>query len=149
MPLYWFTLFLKVRLRGRRSKNPRFCPTWNTPNRRAMFQEPPRKFHLEHAREGGAPIAMAGGEVDLHRVRLMSLLNELIREHGQRLAHAGTGGPASRAQEVAVAQRFAEDDYLWIVEEVAGAAPVGLRQVSVMPSTRGQGFLLDDCLLGS
>ncbi|MDD9994286.1 MAG: hypothetical protein OXS35_00865, partial [Dehalococcoidia bacterium] len=26
----------------------------------------------------------AAGEVDLHRVRLMSLLNELIREHGQR-----------------------------------------------------------------
>ena len=26
----------------------------------------------------------AAGEVDLHRVRLMSLLNELVREHGQR-----------------------------------------------------------------
>ena len=30
----------------------------------------------------------AGGEVDLHHVRLMALLNELVREHGQRGAAA-------------------------------------------------------------
>ena len=49
-----------------------------------MFQKPRKMFHVEHLREGGALMETARGEVDLHLVRLMSLLNELVREHGQR-----------------------------------------------------------------
>ena len=49
-----------------------------------MFQKPPKMFHLEHMREGGEIMETTAGGVDLHRVRLMALLNELVREHGQR-----------------------------------------------------------------
>ncbi len=42
-----------------------------------MFQKPPEMFHLEHPHGGGAFTEIAGVEVVLHHVRLMSLANDL------------------------------------------------------------------------
>ena len=44
-----------------------------------MFQKPPKMFHLEHPHGGGAFTEIAGIEVVLHHVRLMSLADDLVR----------------------------------------------------------------------
>ena len=52
----------------------------------------------------------SGIEVDLHRVRLMALLNELVREHGQRGAAEVLGGDRKtlwRSMECGAARRWA------------------------------------------
>ena len=85
----WRRLFLRACC-GPMFQKPWICSTWNTANPPAMFQKPPKMFHLEHMREGGALMKTAVSEVDLHRVRLMALLNELVR--GARSA-GSSGGP--------------------------------------------------------